>query len=210
MYFPMLGASALLGGAYQFMANDGRKNRLWLPLSTILWLSCLTFFTYRQILTWRNDIYLWKHTIQLDPADWRSMDQLVEYYVKHGKTEEATVYFDRIEWHSPTVGLKAEMHFAKFRIMRGKLMEACAIYASAMNKYGDDPILYNNLGVCSLQKDNRSAALDYFKRGLKVAVQDRHRMTLSNNTKTLEANLNAMKSRGKNAERYRGHHAFIF
>jgi hypothetical protein len=234
MYFPMLGVSALLGAVYQSVTPSddvpqtdgdyedeelerallkkgwlGNKRALSL-FSAVFWLLCSTFFTYRQILTWRSDVYVWKHTIQLDPTDWRSMDQLVEYYVKHGRTNEASVYFDRIEWHSPTVGLKAEMHFAKFRIMRGKLMEACGMYESAMNKYGVDPILYNNLGVCALQKDNRAVALAFFKEGLGVAVQDRHKSTLNHNAETLESNLEAMKSRGEFAQRYSGKHAFIF
>ena len=89
-------------------------------------------------------------------------------------------------------------------------MEACGMYESAMNKYGVDPILYNNLGVCALQKDNRAVALAFFKEGLGVAVQDRHKSTLNHNAETLESNLEAMKSRGEFAQRYSGKHAFIF
>ena len=102
------------------------------------------------------------------------------------------------------------MHFAKFRIMKGKLMEACVMYKSAMSRYGDNPILYNNLGVCALQKDNRPIAMTYFKKGLECAVQDRHITTLSRNIETLKSNLDKMISHGKVAQRYSGHHAFIF
>jgi len=166
-----------------------------------------SILTRRQIGTWHNDITVWNHNSKHDATDWRAMDQLVEYYVKKNYVNKAIPYFDRIEWYSPQDGLKAALHMAKFSILKGQTMEACQRYQAASTKFENNAALYNNLGVCALQKDNRKVALEMFGEAMKIAKIPREKRTISNNYNTLKSN---MENDPSGSKRYRGHHGLIF
>ena len=163
--------------------------------------------TKRQIGTWHNDITLWTHNTKQDPTDWRSMDQLVEFYVKKNYVDHAIPFFDRIEWYSPQDGLKAALHMAKFSILKGKTMEACQRYQEAAEKFSNNAALYNNLGVCALQKDNRKVGMEMFTKALEYAVIAREKRTITHNINTLKDN---MENNPDGSKRYRGSHSLIF
>ena len=166
-----------------------------------------SILTRRQIGTWHNDITVWNHNSRQDATDWRAMDQLVEYYVKKNYVDKAIPYFDRIEWYSPQDGLKAALHMAKFNILKGQTMEACQRYQAASTKFENNAALYNNLGVCALQKDNRKVALEMFAKAMKIAKIPREKRSISNNYNTLKFN---MENDPSGSKRYRGNHGLIF
>ena len=149
---------------------------------------------------------VWKHNIRNDPTDWRALDQLVEFYIKRGNVSLAIPYFDRIEWYSPQNGIKAALHNAKFSILKGKTMEACQRYQRASERFESNAALYNNLGVCALQKDQRAVSLEMFSKALEIAEIDREKRTITSNYDTLTEN---MENRD-DSTRYRGQHALIF
>lgn len=231
MYIPMLTVSAAVGCLYQYFIDEdgvapdsdeedtldegGRETILGtssaayivlvVRVVAVVWIGVICVITNRQMKTWKNTVSQWTHNIRHDPTDWRAMDQLAEHYVQNKRMTEASEYYDRIEWYSPKIGLKADLHFAKFRVMRGKLMEACLMYGEAEQKYGADAMLYNNLAICALQKDNMKVGLEYLNMALEVATLPKHKSSITANLEELKANWLERENK-----RYRGQHSLIF
>ena len=229
MYLPMIGVAVVISFIHFNFADDSHEatnenqqrdeslgqtyspkipstSKILKVLVTIVIAILYSVITRRQILTWRNDVTVWEHNIRNDPTDWRALDQLVEFYIKRGNVSLAIPYFDRIEWYSPQNGLKAALHNAKFSILKGKTMEACQRYQRASERFESNAALYNNLGVCALQKDQRAVALEMFSKALEIAEIDREKRTITSNYDTLTEN---MENRD-DSTRYRGQHALIF
>ena len=178
----------------------------------LVYLLSLGWVTHMSVPHWRNDETLWKWAIRTDPTDWRSTDQLVEYYIKKGDWANATPLLLPIELFSPKAGLKAHLHKAKLLVMQGRTDEACTIYAALAEEesFRLSPAsgsIYNNNGVCSLHQNDQPSALWWFEEGLKHTTYDRHRQTLDSNMQELKRRWTHDQPQ---QQRYKGVHSLIF
>ncbi|ETV90560.1 hypothetical protein H310_14685, partial [Aphanomyces invadans] len=133
--------------------------------------------TSLQTQAWRTEEGLWRYSLMQDPSDWRTLDQLAEYYLHYGRNAEALPLIERSLWFGPTRGFKARLFQAKQRMFLNRVDEGCSMYAALFEDKPHHPAVLNNMAVCALYRGNASAATSLWESAVeneRRAQRDKH------------------------------------
>ncbi|RHY35272.1 hypothetical protein DYB32_000231 [Aphanomyces invadans] len=167
VYFPTLVAIPLLGAGIAHATKLGINSCL--VSFTAIFLA-FALLSARQMNTWRNDETLWLHNIKQDPADWRALDHLADYYARVGRVAESPPYWERSLWHMPRTGVKAKLQQARLLMYLGRYDEGCALYESELQRHPRSTHLLNNVGVCHMRSSKYALAKQSFQDAVEFAV----------------------------------------
>jgi len=184
LYFPMLGASALLGFAFLRDAEWGgverSKPQAAAGLLLLLAVGAFTATTMRRIGVWKDSHALWADAVRKAPNVSVTHDAYGEGLLARGEIDEAILQFHLALSREPDfsggeigVGLRAA--YANTHNNLGTAYAMKGMYDDAIEQFGIairlNPLLadgYFNLGNALMQKDAAKAALVYFESAVRL------------------------------------------
>eukprot|EP00937_MAST-01D_sp_MAST-1D-sp2_P005171 g5171.t1 len=154
-------------------------------------LGTLCVLCARQLALWRGDEIMWRHSIEVDPSDWRVLDQYAELLAKEGRLEESRTYYARTLGVSPPPesGVKPMLQMGKSHIMVGDADAACQLYLGSVARYASNPLAQNNAAICHLRKKNIEQARVHFTAGARIEIRNSmyDKFAVKNNLAEFEA-----------------------
>ncbi|KAF0722328.1 hypothetical protein Ae201684_018544 [Aphanomyces euteiches] len=142
--------------------------RRWHITQVVLVFALLLGLTLQQMQHWRREEDLWQYCITQDPADWRMLDQLAEYYLHYRRNAEAVPLMERSAWFGPKRGFKAQLFQAKQRMLLNFVDEGCAMYDSLAIAFPQSAQVWNNLAVCRLYKGEPDVAREMWETAMQL------------------------------------------
>lgn len=138
MYFAMIGISILF--AHFWQSSNEKK---YIRYIILLFILVCTFFTYRQIPTWKNEFNIWDNSMQRYPNQWNAAYNRGVAYGKMNKLNEAIADYSIAISYNPA-DKNSVLNRANAYAQTNKFKEAIADYSRALELDKNDGSIYYN------------------------------------------------------------------
>lgn len=146
--------------------------------------------TYHQIQAWQTERTFLQRAVQIDPADWRTIDLYADSLFYNEQFEQAKEFYrlSGLYAPSPRHSVKSALFHAKNQIILGHRDSGCLIYAELYEKLRKEKVtngfVLNNHAICSLLEaynaEDKSRAMMFFELALtddKLPAHRREKIT---------------------------------
>lgn len=147
LYIPSIGI--FIAGAAVFrdsMRCANFRTRTTLALAVVFILSSFFVLSITRIPVYKDNLSLWRDSIQRDPDNSIAMMYLGVSYSIEGDAEQALDKLDRARKLDPK-NIRAAMYMGQILEVQGRLTEAEAIYQEIMRQYPENSAAYMHLGI---------------------------------------------------------------
>jgi tetratricopeptide (TPR) repeat protein len=160
MYLPSLGMCLALGAGYQYLQTHTRYQRLISVFCTIIFLGLISL-SVGQVCVWKNNVSLWSHVLQNDPANTLALQNRAAGYVEQGKYELAMKDLD----HALSLAPKSAILYfcrADLLVKQGSLDQALIDLRRSLELNPDDAqTYYLRAGIYQQIGQSEKALEDY-------------------------------------------------
>jgi len=166
-YIPLIGIFAMVAWGVRGLAKDlpYRAGVLALLAGTVITIA--TCLTWRQIGYWRDDVSLFRHTLQATAGDYITHFDLAIALAKAGDTDAAIQEFQETVRLKPDYG-EAYNSLGLTLARAGNIDAAIREFQNCLELKPNYPDAHNNLGVAFAGKGNVDAAIREFQEALRL------------------------------------------
>ncbi len=135
-YIPFIGLFLMLTWLVADWAQDHRLSVRWLAIPAVSCLLVLGTLTYRQVGYWHDSGSFWRRMVALTEDNYIAQNNLGDFLLNQGKTEEAAAHFRAALAIRPD-GLAANLNLGAYEDGRGNLPAAIERYQMVARGAGD-------------------------------------------------------------------------
>jgi protein O-mannosyl-transferase len=170
-YIPFIGLFLMLTWLAADWAQAHRLSVRWLAIAAVSCLLVLGTLTYRQVGYWHDSESLWRRTVTLTQDNYIAQNNLGDFLLNQGKTEEAAAHFRAALAIRPE-GLAANLNLGAYEDGRGNLPAAIERYQMVARDAGDlgmRATAYGSLGFAYRGLGQSMKAKQCFETALQLA-----------------------------------------
>ena len=146
MYIPMTGLLIITMWAVESLTVRWPAGKPWLIGAAIVTGMVMLPVTRRQIDTWRDDIHLFSHGIEVTRGNYIALNNLGQTLARMNRQDEATVYFEAARRMKPDFAM-SWYNLGTGALTKGRLDEAKSYFEESLRLDPSDGRARNNLGV---------------------------------------------------------------
>ena len=169
-YIPFIGLFLMLTWLVADWAQDHRLSVRWLAIPAVSCLLVLGTLTYRQVGYWHDSGSFWRRTVALTEDNYIAQNNLGDFLLNQGKTEEAAAHFRAALAIRPD-GLAANLNLGAYEDGRGNLPAAIERYQMVARDAGDVGMratAYGSLGFAYRGMGQSTKAKQCFETALQL------------------------------------------
>ncbi len=166
-YVPLVGLFVLTVWGVAELARNRRNVERQLAVIASVALAALAATSLVQVGHWRNNITLFTHALQVDPADWMAQFQLGLLAHQQGRDIEAIEHYQQaIRAHSGYS--EALCNLGMIFAGQGRQQQAVSLFQAAIQAKPDNMEAYNNLGGALVKQGRYREAESCFRQALRL------------------------------------------
>jgi tetratricopeptide (TPR) repeat protein len=166
-YIPLIGIFIIIVWGGYSLFTKRRYNQIAISIIFCLFLLYSSIFTNIQIGYWQNSITLFKHAINVTPANYKAQYNLGIIYARMDNLKEATYHFYKaLEIDPRSSDTHTNLGFIFFQ--KGDLKEAFNHYKKALEINPENDKAHNNLGVLFVKTGDFQEALFHFSEAVRI------------------------------------------
>ncbi len=172
-YIPFIGLFLMLTWLAADWAQAHRFGIRWLAIPAVSCLLVLGTLTYRQVGYWHDTESFWRRTVALTQDNYIAQNNLGDFLLNQGKTEEAAAHFRAALAIRPN-GLAANLNLGAYEDGRGNLPAAIERYQLVARDAGDAGMratAYGSLGFAYRGLGQSMKAKQCFETALQLAAR---------------------------------------
>jgi tetratricopeptide (TPR) repeat protein len=147
--------------------REGRITRLAAPIIAVTAVGTLALMTWRQSGDFRDEITLYKSTLQKNPQCWLAENNLGKACCDIGQPQEAIEHYRQAIRLKPDYA-EAQNNMGLMLYKNGQSQEAIGHYQLAIRSKPDYYEAHNNLGVALAQSGRLDEAIEHFQQALRL------------------------------------------
>jgi len=169
-YIPFIGLFLMLTWLVADWAKARKIPAQWLALPAVCYVLVLGTLTYRQVGYWHDSGSFWRRTVALTEDNYIAQNNLGDFLLNQGKTEEAAAHFRAALAIRPD-GLAANLNLGAYEDGRGNLPAAIERYQMVARDAGDVGMratAYGSLGFAYRGMGQSTKAKQCFETALQL------------------------------------------
>jgi tetratricopeptide (TPR) repeat protein len=147
-YLPYIGLFIMICWGVAELAEQRQLSTQWLAAPAFIALIVLSLLTYRQLGFWKDNVTLWRHTLQVTSENFVAEDNLGGALLVDSRVDEAMIHFRRAVEINPGDPV-SNLNLATYEQQLGNLQKSIALYQSVLRMTPDDRLhatVFSNLG----------------------------------------------------------------
>jgi hypothetical protein len=165
-YIPLVGVFLLFAWGLADLARAWHQERAVGMLAGLLLAWCLVL-TWGQAHTWRNSVVLWRHALEVTPANDVAQGQLGLALLRQKKLDEAVVYLRQAARARPDVAVYRN-HLGLALLGQGEIEASRAELEAALRLYPRYAAPHYNLGTGYARQARWPEAAAHFRRAVEL------------------------------------------
>jgi tetratricopeptide (TPR) repeat protein len=166
-YIPIIGLFIIAAWGVSDLAKGLRHRERILALLAVTVITASIAMTWQQLRYWRDDVSLYKHTLQVTTGNYLIHNSLGSTLAKKGDLDGAIVEYQKALKIAPDFS-KAHYNMGFVLTGKGNLDAAIREYTEALRINPNDSMAHNNLGLVLGRKGLMDAAILQFKEALRI------------------------------------------
>ncbi len=166
-YVPLIGLFIIIAWGVPDILARWRYRVIVLTISTGIVLAAFMICTWLQVRYWKNNITLFKHTINVTANNYVGHYNLGNALERQGSLKEAISHYSEALKVKPKYAM-AHSNLGLVLVQQGRLDDAIRHFLEALRIRPEDEKIHNNLGISLMRQGNVKEATRHFLEALRI------------------------------------------